>query len=69
MFGNVSFSFYMIHQLGISLVLGAMNRLGISVPVSVSLPATLLLIIFVSFFVYRCYETPVVNYLLSKIRR
>lgn len=65
--GEFSFTFYMIHQMGIGVLHSIFNKLGLSMLWEVELLVCFVLILLVSYFVYRYYEVPISNYLRKKI--
>lgn len=61
--GEFSFSFYMIHQMGIGILKGCMIRLHVDIPWSISLPLCFVIIVAVSYLVYKYYEKPIASLL------
>lgn len=68
LFGNASFSFYMIHVLGIQVCHAALKKLSLIEQVPLALPFTLITIIIASIIVYRYFEIPISNRLLQKFK-
>lgn len=66
-FGYVSFSFYMIHQLGISIISRILDKLRLDLSWPQSLTITLFIIIVISYIVYTYFETPISRKLISKL--
>lgn len=65
--GKFSFTFYMIHQMGIGVLHSIFNKLGLSMLWEIELFICFIFILFVSYLVYRYYEVPISNYLRKKI--
>ena len=61
--GKFSFSFYMIHQMGIRILKGCMKVLHIDMPWAISLLLCFVIIVAVSYLVYRYYEKPIASLL------
>ena len=65
--GNISFSFYMVHQLGIR-ILGAVTE-RVEMPWQILMALSLAVILVGSIAVNRLYENPVAAYLNRKLIR
>ena len=62
-----SFSFYMIHQLAINVLLGTFDKLQIHFPYIVELIVCLSIIMFTALIVNKHFEKPIADYLSRKI--
>lgn len=68
--GNISFSIYMIHTLGISILNALFDKAGLDmIGWQIRLPLFLLAILAVAVCVNKYYEKPVANWLNKKIRK
>ncbi len=65
--GEISFSLYMIHQMGIGVILSVFTKLGIDIPWQIEFCVCFLLILAASYIVYHYYEIPVSQYLKKKL--
>lgn len=63
----VSFTFYMIHQMAINVLLSIFGKLQIHIPYLVELIACLFIIMFAAIIVNKYFEKPIANYLSKKI--
>ena len=66
-FGYVSFSFYMIHQLGISVIRFLINKIGLVLSWQLEMSITLVIIVTASYLIYYYFETPISCKLISKL--
>lgn len=66
--GEISFSFYMIHQLGIRILSVCINRLHIDIIWEIKVFAIFVIVLIGSFFVYRYYEKPMTYFLKTKLK-
>lgn len=65
-FGDISFSFYMIHVLGMKSVFKAFQLAGVNLDYTVSLPVVLIIDIILAILINRYFERPVEKSLLGK---
>lgn len=66
--GEISFSMYMIHTLGISIIRSIFHKLGLNVIWQLEFFASFLIVLAVSYLVYHYYEMPIALYLKKKLR-
>lgn len=64
--GEISFSMYMVHQMGINVVRVLIGKLGLTMMWQVELILSFLIIVFISYIVFHYYEIPVSQYLKKK---
>lgn len=67
LFGNFSFSFYMIHQLGLRILNAIYSHLFGDINVLYTILPSFIIITFVAYWISRLYEAPVSRWLLNKI--
>ncbi len=65
--GEFSFTFYMIHQLGISVLKSIFRKMPFELSEFAIFPLIFLLILATSYVVYRYFEKPVASYLTKKL--
>lgn len=65
--GNISFSIYMIHQLGINVLNAILNKLGWELSWQFRLPLCLVIILIVGVLVNRYYEKPLAAFFNGKM--
>ena len=65
--GNISFSIYMIHQLGINVLNALLNKLGYELDWQLRLPLFLVIILIGGVLVNRYYEKPLAAFLKKKL--
>lgn len=68
LFGNASYSFYLIHTMGITTISLIFEKLNINLSPYFQLSITLAIIMVISIFIYQGLEKPISNYLLSKFK-
>lgn len=68
-FGNISFSFYMVHLLGITSVNMLIDKLGIADSFAFNLSAILITDIILALMINRCYEKPAESFLNRLLNR
>ena len=66
-FGEISFSIYMIHTLGIGVLHAIFDKLKLGMIWQVDFIVSFLIILSVGYFVFHYYETPVSLYLKKKL--
>lgn len=66
--GEISFSFYMIHQLGIWVVSACFNKLQVDIGWEIKVLVIFIIVLIGSFLVYRYYEKPITSFLKTKLR-
>lgn len=65
--GEISFSMYMIHCLGISVLRSVFDKLGLTMIWQIELPVCFLTVLCVSYLIYHYYENPVSLYLKKRL--
>ena len=64
--GSFSFTFYMIHQMGIGVIRAIINKLSLNLYWPLELFACFIIILLTSYFVYKYYENPVLKFLKKR---
>jgi len=65
--GEISFSLYMIHYMGIPVLHFIFNKLGLNMIWQAEFSVSFLIILFVSYLVYHYYENPISSFLKKKL--
>lgn len=68
-FGNVSFSFYMIHIIGLNLLGNLYSSLFGECDILLTILPSFIVIAVVSYFIYRYYETPVSRFFINLLKK
>ena len=66
--GNISFSFYMLHQLIINTFNALLSQLGITILWEYKLPICLLLTLIASVLIGKYYEQPIISFYKKKVK-
>ncbi len=67
-FGNISFSFYMLHQIIINVSITVFSHLNLSINIYLIMSITFIISLITSLLVYRYIETPIGRYLSLKLK-